>query len=88
MEPRYQKRDCLIKIHLEVSDYMENCDIDIGRDHHSLRCGGDLQTSQFLYLKAIALNNFKATKEISDPKEYSRYYSNLDKELELMKFEM
>ena len=47
MEPRYQKRDCPIKIHLEVSDYMENCDIDIGRDHHSLRCGGDLQTSQF-----------------------------------------
>ena len=56
--------------------------------HHSLRCGGDLQTSQFLYLKAIALNNFEATKEITDPKNDIRYYSNLDEELKLMKFEM
>ena len=56
--------------------------------HHSLQCGADFKTSQFLYLKAIALNNFEATRETSDPKEHSRYYSNLDKELELMKFEM
>lgn len=31
----YQKRDCPIKMHLEVSDYIEYCDIDIGGDHHS-----------------------------------------------------
>ena len=56
--------------------------------HHSLQYGSDLQTSQFLYLKAIALNNFEATKEITDPKNDIRYYSNLDEELKLMKFEM
>lgn len=49
---------------------------------------GDIILRQFLYLKAIALNNFDPIKDTVDPQNDWRYYSNFDEELELMKFEM